>query len=75
MDAQVNMAIEECAELIVELQHGRRGRDSDVPSEVADVIIMMYQMRVMFGAESVDERIAEKLDRLEGKLAGRGFTP
>jgi hypothetical protein len=57
--------------VIVELQHGRRGRDSDVPSEVADVIIMMYQMRVAFGADEVDRLVEEKLDRLEKRLTRR----
>lgn len=55
MDAQVNMAVEEMAELISALQHYRRLRQwghsatvEDIADEVADVEIMMEQLKFMF---------------------------
>ena len=70
-EAQMDMAIEECAELIQAIQHRRRGRVSDdaVASEVADVLIMCGQLRLLFGASRVDDNIDLKLRRLEGRLA------
>lgn len=60
MDAQVNMAIEEMAELISALQHYRRQETwghkatiDDIADEVADVEIMMEQLRFMFGIDSL----------------------
>lgn len=59
-DAQVNMAIEEMAELISALQHYRRqetwGHHStkeDVIDEIADVEIMMEQLKFMFEVDSL----------------------
>ena len=48
--SQINMAIEEMAELIVALQHFKRGRNTvgDVVSEIVDVQIMMHQLHVIF---------------------------
>ena len=70
-DAQTDMAIEECAELIMAIQHFRRGRINAgaVASEIADVEIMMSQLRRIFGTEYVDAAKADKLARLEGRMA------
>jgi hypothetical protein len=48
--SQINMAIEEMAELIVALQHFKRDRNtaSDVVSEIVDVQIMMHQLHGIF---------------------------
>lgn len=64
---QINMMIEECAELIVELQHICRGRGSiaAVRGEIADVEIMCAQMRVIFGSTHIDSIKALKLERLK----------
>lgn len=60
MDAQINMAIEEMAELISALEHYRRLKKwghhataEDVADEVADVEIMMEQLKFMFGFDSL----------------------
>lgn len=68
---QVLMAIEEMGELTKCLAKHANGRvisSGDICSEIADVTIMVAQMRIAFGAEQVDEQLSFKLDRLEGRL-------
>lgn len=62
--------VEECGELIVARNHLKRNRISvsEFISEVADVEIMISQMRVIFGDRIIDLAIDEKLTRLAGKL-------
>lgn len=67
-DAQMDQCIEEMAELTVELQHRKRGRPDHAAEEVADVLIMAAQMRILVGAEAVDAVYREKVKRLEGML-------
>lgn len=68
--AQIDMVIEECSELILALQHWKRGRNTaeEVASELADVSIMFEQARIMFGADVVDEARRQKITRLVGRL-------
>jgi len=68
--AQIQMAVEECAELIVAAQHRVRGRSDDAAliSEVADVTIMMRQLRLLLGPAAVDRAIDAKVNRLAGRL-------
>lgn len=68
--SQLAMAQEECAELIVELAHHKRGRNNliDITQEVADVEIMMGQLRVLLGDANVDLAKEHKLDRLKKRL-------
>lgn len=68
--AQTNMALEEMGELIVALQHGRRGRAShvEVCEEVADVQIMMEQLAIIFGKDIVRKYYESKIQRLEQRL-------
>lgn len=80
LSAQVDMAVEECGELIVALSQYQRGRveREDVVDEVADVRIMFEQLRAFTNPEAVDERVAEKMDRLrerlpEGVNVGAGY--
>ena len=65
-DAQMDMVEEECAELILALKHLRRGRTDFLPlfNEIADVEIMIGQMRLMFGDEGIDKAKRSKLIRL-----------
>jgi len=75
--AQVNMAIEECGELIVVLMHRLRGRvtDPNVAEEIADVRIMLDQLTLIIGKELVDEAEERKLRRLEERVkAASPFT-
>lgn len=65
--AQYDKAVEELAECIVAIRHFAHLRNSrtDLASEVADVEIMMEQVRLMIGEDLVDAARAKKLARLE----------
>lgn len=69
---QMGQCIEECVELIVALRQFKRGRVTGhlVAEEVADVLIMAEQMRLIFGAADVDEAKRMKLARLEKRMDG-----
>lgn len=70
-EAQATMVSEERSELINALCKYRRGRvsDSDVITEVADVMIMCEQMAFYFGKERVRAEKERKLQRLKEKLS------
>ena len=70
IEAQTNMVFEECGEAIVVMSQAIRGRKSsdDIRSEIADVLIIMMQMRLIFDPELVDEMIDKKMARLEQRL-------
>lgn len=67
--SQVNLAQEECAELIVALSHKWRGRESDVIGEIADVQILLDELKLIFGQEAVETVIKQKMDRLKRRIA------
>lgn len=71
---QFDQANEEMAELMIELHKIRRGRAvglNDLASEVADVSIMLDQIRVVYGPD-FEEVVAiqreHKIKRLEGRV-------
>lgn len=70
--AQLDMAIEECSELINAIEKFRRGRVEvkDVVTEIADVQIMCAQLEIIFGGSSkiVEMERARKMDRLRTRL-------
>lgn len=75
--AQVNMCLEEMAELAKALLKMQRS-DGDVMEkmdnireEIADVQIMIDQMRMIYGPEAIDRVERVKLTRLEKRLEGR----
>jgi NTP pyrophosphatase (non-canonical NTP hydrolase) len=70
IDAQIDMAIEECGELIVALNHYRRGRISSeqVLSEVADVSILVEQMASLFGRADFKVIRTAKVNKLATRL-------
>jgi len=73
LDAQLNMVIEECAELIDAIQKWRRNRIDSVKvlEEVVDVELMLEQMKVILGMPMLFENIKKnKLEQLE-KLLGK----
>ena len=79
-DMQTQKALEEMGELIVELARRNTGRydRAHVAEEVADVMIMMEQMRLMIGPDLVDIYIDQKIERLDKKLSEdwrRGWKP
>ena len=58
-------AIEECAELIVAINHKHRGRDSNIAEEIADVEIMLEQLKIINNCADEVERIKKsKIERL-----------
>lgn len=67
---QTDIFIEEAAEAIQAISHHRRGRcDLDaVCGELADVWIMLSQMRIVYGKARFDKIFAEKLVSLKTKL-------
>ncbi len=70
VDAQYDQAIEECAELIAALKHFKRGKVSQqaVIDELADVSLMLGQLRWMFGNDRVEAAMNNKLDKLNQLL-------
>lgn len=71
VESQVNMAIEECAELINALEKYRRGRIGGlaVITEIADVQIMCAQLEMIFGSAEIerDFKIRRLRDRMKKK--------
>lgn len=76
-ETQINKAIEECAEFIVAARHylsGRQGSAEALVEEIADVEIMLDQMRLIFGEKCVEAVKRRKLARLADRVsqAARG---
>lgn len=70
-DKQMIKAIEEMAELSKELCKWVLGADNGkhVQEEIADVIIMMEQMQMLFDVDGeIKKMIAYKVERLERRL-------
>jgi len=71
---QIDMVREECLELLLALQRLKRGKEelneikTNIIDEVADVLIVINQARLIFGKKEVDERIEYKINRLKSKL-------
>ena len=71
--SQLIMCMEEMSELIKELSTSIRGADnsSAISEEMADVEIMLEQLRIIYHNRSeVDTIKADKLRRLEQRLEG-----
>ena len=70
--SQLNMMKEECAELIVAISHHERAKnklnreteDFNVVTELADVAIMLEQMKILFGDAVFNNEYNQKLARL-----------
>ena len=68
---QKDMCIEECAELIHAIQKNRRGRATieDMLEEIADMQIMLVQMRVILNKEAAYWNLFNsKLEGLEKRI-------
>ena len=73
-DIQIQMLFEEMAELqnaICKLSRGR-GTVGDVCEEIADVMIMCFQMAQIFGAQAVEQMAQYKMRRLKNRLNNVG---
>ncbi len=82
---QVDMCIEECAELQKALLKYRRETNKSfsnpekvkaakeaIIDELADVSIMVEQMKIIYGYEAVEDRIDFKIGRQMQRLRNRG---
>ena len=65
---QLDMVIEEMAELTQAISKLKRNKEHNVEEEVADVEIMLQQVKLMslFDVKKIDEIKEQKLKRLEG---------
>ena len=67
--AQENQTIEECAELIQAINHKHRGREHNIPEEIADVEIMLEQLKIINNcADEVAAIHKEKVERLFNRV-------
>lgn len=69
-DHQIDKCIEECAELMNELikQRDNRSNIEDIADEIADVDIMLEQMKYIYGYDRCEAHKAKKLERLKEKI-------
>lgn len=67
---QAEMAIEEMGELLVAMNHRKRGRVGveAVQEEIADVKIAMDQLAIIYGEDGVSEFEKKKLARLKDRI-------
>ena len=70
IDHQLAKTQEECAELIDAIAKFLQGRvDEDaVVTEIADVQIMLEQLKIVFGKDAVRLEINRKIERLEQRI-------
>lgn len=83
-EAQNDMCIEECSELIKALLKYRRipleerltlkGKKAleNIQEEIADVQIMLWQIDLMYGYGYVEDQIDKKLNRLKERIRADG---
>ncbi len=66
---QENMVIEECSELIQAISHKHRGREHNIPEEIADVEIMLEQLKIINNCHANVRRTRRsKIERLYDRL-------
>lgn len=62
---QERMSIEECSELIQAISHKHRGRPHNIAEEIADVEIVLEQLKIINNCHDEVKKIhKEKIDRL-----------
>ena len=67
--SQLLMLVEECNELAVAVLHFLRGRgSSSVNEEIADVEIMLEQVKMILGKEESEKIKREKMLRLKERI-------
>ena len=71
-EAQREQLIEECSEAILAAQkckrHGSKDNFEALCGEVADVLIMAQQMRLLMSTTLIDRIVNEKLERQLGRI-------
>ena len=64
-ERQERQAIEECSELIQAICHKQRGREHNIAEEIADVEIMLEQLKIINNCDNKVKEIRKyKIDRL-----------
>ena len=67
--AQEQIAVEECSELIQAICHKHRGRQHNIPEEIADVEIMLEQLKIINDCGGEVEKIRKrKVERLYNRV-------
>ena len=69
---QVDKSIEEIGELLTEIGRYRIGQRRDVDrvvSEIADVMVMLTQLSIIFGTQAVEREVEYKLQRAMKRVA------
>lgn len=71
--AQVDKALEEMGELTTALMKFKHGsvKDKAVITKIADVIVMTYQMSLLFGTDEVNDEISRKVERLKESISDK----
>lgn len=73
--AQEKVAIEECSELIQAICHKHRGRPHNMAEEIADVEIMLMQLKLINQCAIDVAMIRQcKIERLKNNLFKGGLT-
>ena len=73
-EKQERIAIEECSELIQAISHKHRGREHNIPEEIADVEICIEQLKLINGCTGEVAAIkAEKIRRLYDDICDKCF--
>ena len=68
-EMQEIVAIEECSELIQAISHKHRGREHNITEEIADVEIMLEQLKIINNCHNqVAEIRKSKIERLDKRL-------
>lgn len=74
VDMQLNVAVEEFAELTKEICKYKRGAEnrSEILEEMADCYIMLEQMQIMFNlnVRAIASAMNDKVERLRERLEG-----
>ncbi|MBQ4556530.1 MAG: hypothetical protein IJA60_02655 [Clostridia bacterium] len=71
---QEEVAIEELAELIQAISHKHRGREHNIAEEIADVEIMLEQLKIINNCHSKVTQIkAQKIHRLYDNICDKCF--
>lgn len=76
-DLQLQVAIEEMAELTKEICKYKRGNNNraQIAEEMADVYIMLCQMRIIFKNENdIETQIRQKILRLQERMEEESCT-
>lgn len=66
--SQMIVAMEECSELIQAISKYLRGRETNLEEEIADVEVILEQLKIMCNETLVEVIKERKLNRLEQRL-------